>query len=138
MLYNSGFEQLMHTRLGAKFMPSSIFKMANEEDDSGKKLQDLVEEQLKRPAAGGQIKEKVAGHFYESKLSKIEITLIKQQYKLKSQSPLIVNGKKSPGEVRKEMEETKSTIDKAVFQKDMFESKQQRINCDLQNLRWQT
>ena len=53
MLYNSGFEQLMHTRLGAKFMPSSIFKMANEEDDSGKKLQDLVEKQLKGPAAGG-------------------------------------------------------------------------------------
>lgn len=32
-------------------------------------------------------------------------------------------GRKSPSEVRKEMEETKSNIEKSAFQKDMFESK---------------
>jgi len=48
--------------------------------------------------------------------------LVKSQYKGKSFSPLSAMGKKSPTEIRKEMEETKSSIERAAYQKDMFES----------------
>lgn len=47
--------------------------------------------------------------------------LVKSQYKGKSFSPLSAMGKKSPTEIRKEMEETKSSIERAAYQKDMFE-----------------
>ena len=47
MLYNEGFEQLIRQRLGATIMPQNIFRMANEEDGSMKKLQELVEESTK-------------------------------------------------------------------------------------------
>jgi hypothetical protein len=49
--------------------------------------------------------------------------LVKSQPKGRSFSPLGALGKKSPGELRKEMEETKSSIERAAYQKDMFESK---------------
>jgi hypothetical protein len=49
--------------------------------------------------------------------------LVKSHFKDKSFSPLSAMGKKSPSEIRKEMEETKSSIERAVYQKDMFESK---------------
>ncbi len=55
MLYNTGFEQLIRQRLGAKIMPQNIFRMANEEDGSMKKLKDLVEDSTKN---GGQGKNK--------------------------------------------------------------------------------
>ena len=49
--------------------------------------------------------------------------LVKSHFKGRSFSPLSAMGKKSPSEVKKEMEETKTTIERAAYQKDMFESK---------------
>ena len=86
--------------------------MANEEDGSQKKLQEIVEESTK-PNKAKVIK---PGR-------KIEVMLVKSQPKGRSFSPLGGLGKKSPGELRKEMEETKSSIERAAYQKDMFESK---------------
>ena len=90
--------------------------MANEEDGSMKKLQDLVEESTKN---GGMGKNK-EGEMNPSQ--KIEVMLVKSQFKGRSFSPLSAMGKKSPSEIKKEMEETKTTIERAAYQKDMFES----------------
>lgn len=57
MMYNSGFEQLIRQRLGSKIMPQNIFRMANEEDGSMKKLQELVEESTKNGSKGGKNKD---------------------------------------------------------------------------------
>jgi hypothetical protein len=57
MMYNAGFEQLIRQRLGAKIMPQNIFRMANEEDGSMKKLQELVEESTKKGGVGGKNKD---------------------------------------------------------------------------------
>jgi hypothetical protein len=73
MLYNSGFEQLVRTRLGAKTIPQNIFRMANDEDGSCKKLQELVEEQIK-----GVQKIPHMAPLHDGKLKKIEVMLVKQ------------------------------------------------------------
>jgi hypothetical protein len=77
-------------------MPQSVFKLASE--DEGARLKHLVEETLKSQSMPG----------------KIEIRLVRQ---IKGRySPLtgVSSWKKSPNDGKREMEETKAHIDRAV------------------------
>jgi hypothetical protein len=121
---NAQFETMVNSRLGIKTLPTSIFKLATEEDDSCVKLKDLVNDFTKNNSSPKKMNEDKSN----MKSGKIEIRLVKNLKK--SLSPLPRN-KKSPSETssRSQNDETRTKFDNNLNQKEVFDSKVYSINA---------
>lgn len=101
LFFNQQFEFMLMQRLGIKSLPNSIFKLINEEEISGTKLKNLVDES-----------------FVGSAQSKVEIRLLRQTRQLLHPNNSL--GATHSGKAE-DMNGTRSTIDRNLLQhKDVF------------------